>query len=416
MPKADAPCPKPSTTTMVAGLVTAHTGIRGLLALWIVIFHCLLRSLDWSLHGSALLPLFFLLSGYSLAITYGKTDYKDQSLDDDKEQRKQRTTFGFRSFYQNRFARIAPVYYVATLMALPLAIFGHGWAQPDDIGWAVATNVLAVHMWDGWPEPMLAGPGWTISTLVFFYLVFPWLLKRHQGRTDRSLNRWIIALAVVQAIVYFGLSSVVYTSTLDVTRMFWAAHAWPLSRVFVFEMGLVAGLLVLRQGRPDRDTAIRVMGVSSDQGNQWGRRVDWGAGVFIVCIAVLSITHIVTRIDLGGSWWMQGAFPFMLLQVIVGLSMTGPGGTSVTVRLLNWPPLLYLGKISMALYLVHEPIIQYVAWIARPDQSWIEALPTPMPVWGTAVVIPVSLVLAVFLERYVETPARNFLRSKPHRT
>ena len=401
---------------MVAGLVTAHTGMRGLLALWIVVFHCLYYSLGWSLHGSALMPLFFLLSGYSLAITYGKTEYKSRSLDDDKERRKQRSKFDFRSFYQNRFARIAPIYYVATLIALPLSIFGHGWTPPAEIGWAVATNVLAVQMWDGWLEPLLVGPGWTISTLAFFYLIFPWLLKRHQGRTDRSLNRWITALMVVQIIVYFGLSAAVYSSTLDVTRMFWFAHAWPLSRVPVFEMGLVAGLLVLRQGRPDRNTAVKVMGVSNSQDNQWARKVDWGAGIFALCIVVLSILHIVTKKDLGGSWWMQGGFPFMMLQIIVGLSMVGRNGTSVTVRLLNWPPLLYLGKISMALYLVHEPIIQYVAWIARPDQSWIEALPTPMPVWGTAVVIPVSLVLAVLLERYVETPARNFLRSKQRRT
>ena len=67
----------------------------------------------------------------------------------------------------------------------------------------------------------------------------------------------------------------------------------------------------------------------------------------------------------------------------------------------------------MSLYLVHEPIIQYVAWIGRPDQLWIKGLPTPMPAWGTVVVIPASLVLAVLLERYVESPARKYLGSRP---
>jgi peptidoglycan/LPS O-acetylase OafA/YrhL len=77
------------------------------------------------------------------------------------------------------------------------------------------------------------------------------------------------------------------------------------------------------------------------------------------------------------------------------------------------PPLLFLGRISLPLYLVHEPIIQYVAWIARPDQFWINGLPTPMPAWGTVVVIPVSFVLAILLERYVESPARKYLVSRP---
>ncbi len=67
----------------------------------------------------------------------------------------------------------------------------------------------------------------------------------------------------------------------------------------------------------------------------------------------------------------------------------------------------------MSLYLVHEPIIQYVAWIARPDQLWIKGLPTPMPAWGAVVVIPASFVLAFLLEHYVESPARKYLGSRP---
>jgi peptidoglycan/LPS O-acetylase OafA/YrhL len=67
--------PPPPAKTWAPGLVTAHTGMRGLLAMWLVIFHCLLYSLNWNLYGSALMPVFFLLSGYSLAIGYGKTDY-----------------------------------------------------------------------------------------------------------------------------------------------------------------------------------------------------------------------------------------------------------------------------------------------------------------------------------------------------
>lgn len=412
--KRQSPEPRSSTTTTGPGLVTAHTGMRGLLALWIVIFHSLFYSVGWNLQGSALMPLFFLLSGYSLAIGYGKTKYRSRVEDDDKERRKYRSKFDFRSFYQNRFARIAPIYYVAMLIGLPLAIFGHSWVPPAEIGWIFIANLFAVQMWASLPPPSFAGPAWTVSTLVFFYLVFPWLLKWHQKQTDQSLNRWITILAVLQAAVFFALFFGILT--IDFWWAFWAAHAWPISRVPVFEMGLVAGLLVLRQGSPDRDTAVRVMGVSNGQGDQWASKVDWGAGIFALFIVVLSMVQVVTKIELGGSLWMQGLFPLLMLQIIVGLSMAERDWPSVTRRLLNWAPLLFLGKISMSLYLVHEPIIQYISWVTRPDQTWYEALPTPMPAWGTAVVLPVSLMLAVLLERYVETPARNYLRSKPRRT
>jgi peptidoglycan/LPS O-acetylase OafA/YrhL len=52
-------------------LVKAHTGIRGLLAFYIMLFHTLAFSTGWNLHGSVLMPVFFLLSGDSLAIAYG---------------------------------------------------------------------------------------------------------------------------------------------------------------------------------------------------------------------------------------------------------------------------------------------------------------------------------------------------------
>lgn len=383
-----------SKTPAGPGLVKAHTGIRGLLAFYIMLFHALFYSAGWNLHGSALMPVFFLLAGYSLAIVYGK----------------QQSKFDVKDYYRNRFARIAPVYYVAMLIALPLAVFGRSWVSQSDIGWVFATNLFAVQMWSSLPPLSFAGPAWTISTLAFFYLVFPLLLRWHQNQTDRSLNRWITILAVVQAVVFFVLSFAI--GSVDSFWAFWASHAWPISRLPVFDMGLAAGLLMLRQRRPDRDTAVRVMSVSTDQKHRWARRVDGCAGTFAVFVIGLSSLQVAGGIDLLGSWWMQGVFPYVILVVIVGLSMTSREENSYTQRLLSRPVFLFLGRISLPLYLVHEPIIQYVAWAARPAQAW--SFEMPMPLWGVAIVLPVSLVLATLIERTIETPARNFIRARPY--
>jgi hypothetical protein len=94
-------------------------------------------------------------------------------------------------------------------------------------------------MWASLPPILFVGPAWTVSTLVFFYLLFPWLLRWHQNQTDRSLNRWIRILAVVQAVVFFALSFLI--DVVDSWWAFWASHAWPISRLLVFDMGLVEG-------------------------------------------------------------------------------------------------------------------------------------------------------------------------------
>lgn len=386
------PEPESSKATPDPGLVNAHTGMRGLLAFYIMLFHALAFSAGWNLQGSALMPVFFLLAGYSLTIVYGK----------------RRHEFNVRHYYRNRFARIAPVYYVTMLFALPLAAFGHGWVSPSDMGWVFATNLFAVQMWSSLPPLSFVGPAWTISTLAFFYLVFPWLLRWHQHQTDRSLNRWLTRLAVAQAVVFFALSFAI--APVNSWWAFWAAHAWPISRLPVFDMGLVAGLLMLRQGHHDRDTTVRVMGVPTDQVNRWARRVDWYAGTFVAFVVGLSALQIIGNIDLLGSWWMQGVFPYAILVVIVGLSVTSRGAGPYTQRLLSSPVFLFLGRISLALYLVHEPLIQYVAWAGRPDQAW--SFNMPLPLWGIAIVLPVSLVFATLLERTIETPARNFIRGE----
>jgi peptidoglycan/LPS O-acetylase OafA/YrhL len=154
------------------------------------------------------------------------------------------------------------------------------------------------------------------------------------------------------------------------------------------------------------------MGVSADRKKRWAQRVDWYAGTFVVFVIGLSALQVVGDIDLLGSWWMQGVFPYVILVIIVGLSITNREANPYTQRLLSRPAFLYLGKISLPLYLVHEPIIQYVAWAARPAQAW--SFNMPMPVWGIAIVLPMSLLLAMLLERTIETPARNFIKARPH--
>lgn len=98
----------------------AHNGLRGVAALWVVVYHCLLYSLvNVNLLGSTLMPLFFSLSGFSLAVVYGRSALPPPSsccgpraIEEGHGatggQASGNKPFSFWDFQQNRFARVMP--------------------------------------------------------------------------------------------------------------------------------------------------------------------------------------------------------------------------------------------------------------------------------------------------------------------
>ena len=83
-------------------------GLRGLLCLHIMVSHYILWSqsvllgLTINLNAPVEMPLFFLLSGFTLALSnYPEND--------------QHSSISCLKFYRNRFARLAPLYYVSNV-------------------------------------------------------------------------------------------------------------------------------------------------------------------------------------------------------------------------------------------------------------------------------------------------------------
>ena len=79
-------------------------------------------------------------------------------------------------FYFNRFARILPVYYICFIIGAILIPFGHSYFAPDNLWFNAGGSILSLFLVQTWviifglgPN----GPSWTVSTLFFFYLVFP---------------------------------------------------------------------------------------------------------------------------------------------------------------------------------------------------------------------------------------------------
>ena len=79
-------------------------------------------------------------------------------------------------FYYRRMTRILPVYYASFLFALlpliPLMLSHHSDHFANEF-WGSFLALYGVQMWVVWLSFVPNGASWTVSTLFFFYLVFP---------------------------------------------------------------------------------------------------------------------------------------------------------------------------------------------------------------------------------------------------
>ena len=132
----------------------------------------------------------------------------------------------------------------------------------------------------------------------------------------------------------------------------------------------------------------------------WAARVAERRGGTVVWIALtalgpaLLVSHWLLRPQLSGLWGD------------LTLALRVPGAVLVVGVVALWPPLrrplsarpiVWLGTVSFSLYLVHFPVVVAFSSMFGPGHWWVGAL----------ISVPLSLVLAQLMYRWVEQPAQR---------
>ena len=84
--------------------------------------------------------------------------------------------FDSMDFYLHRLARILPVYYTCFIIGAILIPLGHSYFAPDNLWFNAGGSILSLFLVQTWVMVFgfgPNGPSWTVSTLFFFYLIFP---------------------------------------------------------------------------------------------------------------------------------------------------------------------------------------------------------------------------------------------------
>ena len=278
-----------------------------------------------------------------------------------------------RAFWRRRFFRLYPVNAVT-------------WVISAVIGLAVGNVVLelmnipsAFMLQALFPRPYAINePTWSLSVEVFFYLLFPVLLRR--VRRIRAERLWLWAVVVAGAIVVVTLAvgllpSQPWTLSLHMTWVqFWLVYSFPPVRALEFVLGMIMARVV-QQGR-------------------WIPLRLWQA-TGLVLVGYLVKVFTVTS-------------PYgIVLPTLVPLALLIPAAASADLdarsSLMASSVFQWLGKISFAFFMVHYMVLHFGRLFLFGNRTF----PVPDGVGFLAVAFLVAVLCAWLLYVGIEQP---FLR------
>jgi peptidoglycan/LPS O-acetylase OafA/YrhL len=371
-----------SKSTARVDQIHALTGLRSIAAVWVVVFHLgwfvqiALPTVASALHpllitGAQGVDLFFLLSGYVLALNYTERIGDRVRL---------KSTV---SFLGARVARVWPVYvvmlHVNALWMIVQLKFGH---LPPVSEFSALSYLRQLFMVELWSAPYFDGttwdgPAWSISAEWLAYMMFPLLalvlFRMRRLTRGRSLLVLAFVISLAPSLLVAG------------TGQFYTPYSWVLRILSQFTAGAVAYTAVARL-RP------------SDRTRRTAGYLSVVVGVVIVCLFYQLVDHPVDRIRDS-----PGLINLLFLPLIVTLAI----GTTGLARVLSWRPFVFSGEVSYSLYLVHGLCVGVLTWVWH--QTSVH--PTGMALHLLAPAVLVTMFLfAWFLYRNVEEPGRKWIR------
>ncbi|MBX6382552.1 MAG: acyltransferase [Microbispora sp.] len=292
-------------------------GIRGLAALFVVLHHCWLMAfpgfprgggpwwLGWLRYGHLAVVVFIVLSGFSLAVSPARNQWR---------------LGGPGRFARRRAWRILPPYWAA--LAFSLAVAWTLTPQPGE-GPPTAKSVLlyGLLLQDVAGSPSPNGAFWSIAVEAHLYLVFPLMLLvlRRAGA--------VVTLAVV---------------TIPVAVIGVLAPSVPMVDLLMRFTPQFAVLF-----------ALGIVGAGVAAGASRTSAAPWSAAAAALPVVALIVAA-------GPVWTVEHYFWVDIAAgpaVVLLLVSVATGRPAPLVRLLDSRPLRALGLFSYSLYLIHAPIV-----------------------------------------------------------
>ncbi|MFI1197128.1 acyltransferase family protein [Micromonospora sp. NPDC020750] len=347
---------RPESPARPASRLPSLTGLRWIAALLVFGYHVgtmrivaepdYQAVIDWLFTlGLSGVEFFFILSGFVLVWS---------ARDGDRR----------RDFWRRRLAKIYPNHLLMWAAVLLTGV----WVFADPVNpRAAVENLLLLQAWDPTPGYFYSvnSVSWSLSCELFFYFCLPFALPLVRRARPGVLWAVVVAVPLLIVALWPGQRLVPQEST------WWFTQVFPVVRSLEFWMGVAAAEL-LRRGRwrgPGLTAASVIFVATWVVASQWIRAELWAA---LLAAAYLLVIAAAAAADVRGArtpWRSR--------------------------------PMVWLGEVSFAFYLVHVFVMVTVLRLA-------DRLGVGLPGWwGPLAVVGfllVNLGLAALLHRWVEMP------------
>jgi len=380
---ADSP---PSATTLAArrGEIRALTGLRLFAAAWVVAFHFQFTPGVWLSNaltyvrpvigpGSLGVDLFYVLSGFVIALTYLERLGPRLSLRSAS------------AFLWARVSRIWPVFVVLTNLFGVFLLAKYLWGASGHLTFQTVQPELTPGLWllqmlmvQLWTQPYIdgsswIGPAWSISAEWLAYVLFPVTALLYFRMA--KFPKWLLGLLAVVIMLPMALLT--------------GKPYFPYSWLLRIGAGFTSGVLVYLTVRHVRLTERLLKGAAT------------------LAAAMLAMIFVGLLLDGGMGDGSQVGIVLLLFPILVGALALSPG--CGVARLLSSEWTVQGGRISYSLYLVHMAVFE-VVWTAMLHCRATIGVDTPQSIVLALVGLVAAFVAAHLLWRYVEEPARAWSR------
>ncbi len=303
--------------------------LRGIAIIMVVLVH---SAQPFKIHGLEFMQMgcqiFFVLSGFTLALSYDKhyTDYK--------------------SFLQHRYTRLLPGYAMTICLGLIVSgistlLFKKNITGIDTNLADIIINLFMIHgLFPTKANNRVVRGGWFVGTIVLLYVTFPFFMKLFKNKKDNKLTNFNI---VFLFIFINCVIAVILKTTLDYTI---ENNSFEYFSVVNQLPSFILGIVLYN----------------------FKDRIDYNKEKLLLMIFLLGISIIVFYIEYTFSFvLLPGIFSIFTIYLFVLLRKL-PDNTSNNIIVKS---ISKIGDISFPIYLIHSFIVYDAIYFVKKAYQYI---------------------------------------------